>query len=164
MSQQRLDEIAEVLQVADTQMRVELLLDYARQLPALPPRLRAQREAGLNRVPECMTPVFLWIEPAEATAPSTAPSSASPAPGGLTEGGPHLRLFIDVAEEAPTVRGLLSIIVHAYDRDTAAEITELPLDLLQRLGLSDVLRMNRVVGLSAILSRIRRGAEAYLPI
>ncbi len=47
---------------ADSQLRLELLLDYARKLPALPERYQLARDKGENRVPECMSPVFLFLE------------------------------------------------------------------------------------------------------
>ena len=56
-----LDEIIEQFQWADADMRLEMLLDYARKLPRLPERFIAQRDAGINRVPECQTPVFLFM-------------------------------------------------------------------------------------------------------
>ncbi|MDY7108901.1 MAG: SufE family protein [Planctomycetota bacterium] len=137
----RLQDIIDTFRSVDEELRLELLLDYSRRLPALPDRLRAQRDAGLNRVPECMTPVFLFVERDGADSD-------------------HVRLFIDVADEAPTVRGMLGIIVAAYDGARAGEIGDLPADLVNRLGLGGAIRMNRLVGLSAILQRIRNEAVA----
>jgi cysteine desulfuration protein SufE len=131
-----LSKIVDTFASVDVELRLELLLDYARKLPPLPQRLRAQRDAGLNRVDECVTPVFLWVEKA----------------------GDALRLFVDVAEESPTIRGLLSIIVLACDGAAPEEIAALPADLLNRLGLQGSLRMNRAVGFSAIIGRIKREA------
>jgi cysteine desulfuration protein SufE len=117
-------------------MRLELLLDYSRKLPPIPDRLAEQRDAGMNRVPECMTPVFLWIE-----------------------GEPdELRIHVDVAEEAPTVKGIMGIIFSTFDGAAAEELQEIPLDLLNRLGLGGKIRMNRAMGVSAIISRVRRAA------
>jgi len=132
----RLNEIIETFASVDDELRLEILLDYARKLPPLPPELAAERDAGDHLVPECMTPVHLWIQP---------------------ENG-HVRIHADVAEEAPTVQGFLSIIIDAYDRGTAEDLTGLPMDLLNRLGLSRQVRMNRAVGLNAIIHRIKREA------
>jgi cysteine desulfuration protein SufE len=134
MGWQALDDIVETFQSVDASTRVELLLDYARKLPPLPARYEAERDAGLHRVPECMTPVFLWVEADDGT----------------------VNIQVHVAEEAPTVQGLLSIIVHACRGATPGQIATLPSDLMYRLGLGEVLRMQRVVGLSAIIERIRR--------
>ena len=37
---------------ADSQLRLELLLDYAKKLPALPERYQLAKEKGENKVPE----------------------------------------------------------------------------------------------------------------
>jgi cysteine desulfuration protein SufE len=134
---QQLQDIIDAFAMADDEMRLELLLDYARKLPPLPERLRAQRDAGMNRVPECMTPVFLFVE--------------------RDNGAVHLH--VDVAEEAPTVQGFLAIVIAAYDGASAEEFAELPADLLHKLRLSKQIRMNRAIGLNAITARIRRIAE-----
>jgi cysteine desulfuration protein SufE len=132
----RFDDIAEAFQSVDVQTRMQLLLDYARKLPKLPDRLAAQRDAGMNRVHECQTPVHLWLE----------------------EDDGRLRIFVDVAEEAPTVAGILGILVKAYDGAALSDAMAAPTDVLQRLGLAEAIRMNRVVGVSAMVGRIRNGA------
>src|SRR6266850_5666203 len=76
---------------ADKQTRLELLLDYARKLPPLPERFREARDLGLNRVPECQSPVFLFLEREN---------------GGVV-------LHADAPEEAPTVRGFVSLLARA---------------------------------------------------
>ena len=134
-----LHDIIAAFQSVDDDMRLELLLDFAKKLPPIPRRLHDQRDAGVNRVPECMTPVFLWMEP--------------------DDRDDTVRLFIDVADEAPTVRGMLSIIVRAYDGQPASDFRDLPSDLVHRLGLQHAIRMNRLLGLNAILARIRRQAQ-----
>ena len=65
---------------------------------------------------------------------------------------------MDVAEESPTVQGFISILVHACDGIAPEQVEAVPNDLLDRLGLSDAIRMTRAVGLSAILARIKRNA------
>ncbi len=130
------DDIIDTFQSVDQDMRLELLLDYAQRLPALPARLQAQRDQGMNRVEECQTPVFLWVE----------------------QEGDKVRLYADVAQEAPTIRGLVSILVHALDGATAEQVRAVPGDLLAKLGLDGAIRMNRVVGLAAMIGRIRRAA------
>ena len=61
----RLDSIIRRFQQADRETRLETLLDYAKKLPPLPARHEEARAAGLNRVHECQTPVFLWVESGE---------------------------------------------------------------------------------------------------
>ena len=132
----RLDEIIETFQSAEREMRLELLLDFADRLPPLPAEFRAARDAGLDRVPECQTPVFLRVQ---------------------LENG-LLRIYVHVGEEAPTVKGFVAILVKAFDGSTPDEAARAPSNLLNRLGLSELIRMTRTVGLSAILARIKREA------
>lgn len=135
-----LEDIAATFQSVDEEMRLELLLDYSRRLPALPERLHAAREAGLHRVPECMTPVFLLLE--------------------LEDG--LLRARIDVADEAPTVRGVMSIVHAAIDGREPDVGASVPLDLLRLLGLQGQIRMQRALGIASMLERIRRESQALI--
>jgi len=136
-----IDDIAGEFQSVDDELRLAMLLDFAKKLPALPPELQAAGSFEGRRVEECMTPVHLWV----------LPDGANPG---------AVRIHVAVAEEAPTVKGLLSILVHAYDGATPAEIAAIPDDLLARLGLTNSIRMNRAVGLNAIVARIKREAAA----
>jgi cysteine desulfuration protein SufE len=132
-----LQDVVETFQSVEPELRLELLLDYARKLPPLDPRFHAERDAGLGRVPECMTPVFLWIE---------------------LDDRQRLRMHVDVAEEAPTVQGILSILARGCEGATAAEVASLSDDLVEQLGLGGHLRMNRRAGVAAIIARVKREA------
>lgn len=134
-----IDDIAADFTAVDDDLRLSMLLDFAKKLPPLPPELEAEKDLDARRVHECMTPVHLWVLP-DADKPGA------------------VRLHIAVAPEAPTVQGILSIIVHAYDHSTPAHIATIPPDLLSRLGLDSCIRMNRAVGLNAIIARIKREA------
>lgn len=133
-----LDDIIDTFQSVDRETRLELLLDFSKKLPPLPPEHKAARDAGLNRVHECMTPVFLFVE---------------------RDNG-RVHLHADVAEEAPTIKGFVSILVQGLEGATPAEVAATPNDLVDRLGLADLLRMNRAVGLAAVLARIKREVAA----
>jgi cysteine desulfuration protein SufE len=135
----RLDTIIRRFQQADRDTRLETLLDYARKLPPLPARHEEARTAGVNRVHECQTPVFLWIE-------------AGPEPGDVVE------IHADVPRESPTVRGFVSLLIHGLQGMTRAEVAALPGDLLDQLRLAETIGMNRTQGLSAIVTRVRRAA------
>jgi cysteine desulfuration protein SufE len=117
--------------------RLELLLDFANNLPPLPPEYQARKRAGENRVHECMTPVFLWIEVRDGV----------------------VKIYADVAEEAPTVKGFVSVLAEAFGGARPEEVLQTPRDLLARLGLQQALGMTRMRGLSAILHRVRMGVE-----
>lgn len=129
----RIDEMAEEFNELEPRERLELLLEYADGLPDLPPRYEALRAAGQNRVPECQTPVFLFVE--------------------LQDG--QVQLFAGVPPEAPTVKGFLGILVEAFSDALPEEVLAARPDLLNRFGLTEALGMVRMRGLSAIIHRIR---------
>jgi cysteine desulfuration protein SufE len=132
----RLERIVAEFAELEPRERLELLLEYARQLPELPPRYQALRDAGLNRVHECQTPVFLWVE--------------------VRKGA--VQLYAHVADEAPTVKGFVAILADAFCGAAPEEVASVGSDLLVRLGLRDALGMIRMRGLSAILTRVRSDA------
>ena len=133
----RLQDIIDTFSSADEEMRLELLLDFSEKLPELPERLREQRDAGMNKVPECQAPVFLWIE--------------------QEDDGVHI--YADVAEEAPTVKGILAILCRAFNGAKPDEVADVPDDLLQKLKLDKQIRMTRMIGITGMLGRIRRQAK-----
>lgn len=134
----KLDRIVRRFKASDKQTRLELLLDYSKRLPELPDRYHAAREQGLNRVPECQSPVFLFLEAGE---------------GGVV-------LHADAPREAPTVRGFVSLLARGLEGAAPAEVAALPTDLLDQLGLSEALGMTRMHGLTAMIGRLRRMAGA----
>ena len=133
-----LDTIIARFKAADRNTRLETLLDYSRKLPPLPPELESLKAQGINRVPECQTPVYLWV--------------------GLDDG--KVRLHADVPRESPTVRGFIALLVKALDGAPAADVAKVPDDLLDQLALSETLGMTRTQGLTAILSRVKRSVAA----
>ena len=128
-----LNAIAEEFQMVDDETRLELLLDYAQQLPPLPEVYHALRDAGLNMVHECQSPVFLMIE--------------------VKQGVVHLHA--DVPDEAPTARSFTTLMVKAFDGVAPQVVFDAPDDILHRLGLIHLLGMQRIRGLSAIYRRIK---------
>lgn len=128
----RLDEITEEFRDADRQERIELLLDLAKTLPPLPDRLAASKDAT-HRVQECQSPVFLFVEKEDGT----------------------IRLHADAPIEAPTVRGFVAMLVEGLDGATPPEILSVPDDLVERTGMTEILGMLRVHGLSGVLRRLK---------
>jgi cysteine desulfuration protein SufE len=137
----QLDRITRRFAGSDTQTRLELLLDYARKLPPLPERYHAARDQGLYRVPECQSPVFLLLERDN---------------GGLV-------LHAEAPREAPTVRGFVALLARAVQGASAAEVAQMPGDLLDRLGLTEALGMTRMQGLTAMVGRVKRMAAEMTP-
>ena len=129
-----LDTLIPRFKAADRQTRLETLLDYSKRLPPLPERYEAEKQQGHNRVHECQTPVYLWVE--------------------VDQGRVHIHA--DVPRESPTVRGFISLLARTLDNQTPEVVAQLPDDLLDQLGLSETLGMTRTQGLTAILNRIKR--------
>ena len=132
-----LDNIIKRFQSADRDTRLELLLDFSDRLPPLPEEYREAVTQGVNRVNECQTPVFLFMEPAN---------------GGVA-------IHADVPREAPTVRGFLSLLIKGLKGATPDEVAALPGDLIDRLQLSELLGMTRMQGLSAVVQQLKRMAQ-----
>ncbi len=130
----RLDEEAELFQSADPETRLYLLLDYGERLPPLPARYAAARDAGLGRVHECQTPVFLFPE--------------------IHDGG--VRLHADVPRESPTVRGLVGLLAEALDGAPPEDVAAVPDDLLQQLGIAQQLGMRRQQGFAGVLFQLKK--------
>jgi cysteine desulfuration protein SufE len=133
-----LDTLIPRFKAADRETRLQTLLDYSKKLPPLPQRFEAAKEQGLNRVEECQTTVYLWVE--------------------VDQGRVHI--YADIPREAPTVRGFVSLLARTLEGATPEAVAQIPLDLLDRLGLSETLGMTRTQGLTAILHRIKRSVAA----
>jgi cysteine desulfuration protein SufE len=133
-----IDKLIRRFQGADTQLRLETLLEASKRLPDLPERLQGDRDREAHRIAECQTPVFLWLE----------------------REGDLLRLAADVPRESPTVRGFVSLLVRELDGQPVAVAAALPADLIHMLRLDEALGMMRTQGLTAIVQRIRRLAGA----
>jgi cysteine desulfuration protein SufE len=136
----KLQEVIAEFSDLEPRERLEMLLDFCEQLPPLPPEYQAQRDAGLHRVHECQTPVFLWVD---------------------VEQG-RIQIHADVAPEAPTVKGFVALLANVLSGAEPQQVADLPADLLQRLGLAEALGMIRSRGLNAIVHRIRHEARQAL--
>jgi cysteine desulfuration protein SufE len=128
-----LETIVAEMSEADRQERVEILIDLAKSLPPLPDRLACFKDAA-HRVEECQSPVFLIVEldPAQRVA-----------------------IYADAPIEAPTVRGFVALLVEGLSGATVEEILQVPGDLIDRIGLPEILGMLRVRGLGGILRRLK---------
>ncbi|HOW95847.1 MAG TPA: SufE family protein [Mycolicibacterium fallax] len=114
------------------QDKLALLLEFAGELPPLPPELQ---EAAMEPVPECQSPLFLHVD------------AADPA---------RVRLFFSAPPEAPTTRGFASILAAGLDGQSADEILAVPDDFYAALGLAALISPLRLRGMSAMLTRIKR--------
>jgi cysteine desulfuration protein SufE len=127
-----LDAIVSELSEADKQERIEMLIDFAKKLPPIPERFTALKDEA-HRVEECQSPVFLFVELED----------------------DRVSLFADAPIEAPTVRGFVSILVDGLNGATVSDVLQVKSDLIQRIGLPEILGMLRVRGLSGVLNRLK---------
>jgi cysteine desulfuration protein SufE len=114
------------------QDKLQLLLEFAQELPPLPADLE---EAAMEPVPECQSPLFLQVD------------DSDPA---------HVRLFFSAPMEAPTTRGFASILATGLDGQPREAILAVPDDFYTELGLAKLISPLRLRGMSAMLTRIKR--------
>ena len=130
----RLQEIADDFVGVPDQDRLQLLLEFAQDLPPLPARYAEHRDL-LEPVPECQTPLFLAVE--------------------VDEDG-RVHLFFDAPQESPTTRGFAGILHAGLDGLDAVEVLQTPGEFSSQLGLQDLVSPLRLRGMAAMLARIKR--------
>ncbi|MGO2002717.1 SufE family protein [Arthrobacter rhombi] len=131
-----LAEIIDDFNAVTERERLELLLEFSDELPALPERF-AEHPELLERVVECQTPLFLTVEIAATDAREVS-------------------LFFSAPPEAPTSRGFAGVLAEGLDGLPAAEILAVPNDMPERLGLTRAITPLRMRGMSSLLGRIKR--------
>ena len=130
----RLQEIADDFTAVADSERLQLLLEFAQDLPSLPDRY-AEHHDQLEPVPECQSPVFLAVE---------------------VGADDIVHLFFDAPPEAPTTRGFAGILHAGLDGLEAGEVLRTPGEFSAQLGLQDLVSPLRLRGLAAMLARIKR--------
>lgn len=129
----KLQELGEDFAALGVRDRLTLLLEIAGELPELPTRY-ADHPDLLERVEECQSPVYLFVE--------------------VNDGVVHI--FLTAPEEAPTTRGFASILHQLLDGHTVDEVLSSPEDIPDRLHLSEAVSLLRINGLRGMLNRIKR--------
>jgi len=127
-----LDAIVSELGEADRQERIELLIDFAKNLPPLPDRLAEHKDAA-HRVEASPSPVFLFVELED----------------------DRVAIHADAPIEAPTVRGFVAILVEGLSGASVEEILQVRDNLIENIGLPEILGMLRVRGLTGVLRRLK---------
>jgi cysteine desulfuration protein SufE len=135
----KLMEIINDFQMSEGREKVELLLQYADLMPVLPGYIQAQHDS-MDFVEECMTPVYVTAE----------------------QGVNGLHFYFDVPTESPTVRGFAAIMAIGLDGTTPEQILSIPKDFYLLMGLDQVLTMQRLNGITAILAHMKRIALQLL--
>jgi len=130
----RLQEIVDDFNAMTGKDRLQLLLEFSRDLPVLPGRY-AEHHDLLEPVPECQSPVFLAVE---------------------VEPDATVHLFFDAPPEAPTTRGFAGILHAGLDGLDADEVLATPVEFYSQLGLQDLVSPLRLRGMAAMLARIKR--------
>jgi cysteine desulfuration protein SufE len=114
--------------------RLQLLLEFSNELPALPARYLEHPDL-LERVEECQSPVFLFVD---------------------VDDSDTVHLFATAPEESPTTRGFASILVQGLSGLSVAEVAAVPDDYPSDLGLTEAVSPLRIRGMTAMLGRIKR--------
>jgi cysteine desulfuration protein SufE len=114
--------------------RLQLLLEFSNELPELPARYSEHPDL-LERVEECQSPVFIFVE---------------------VDDDDIVHLFATAPKEAPTTRGFASILVQGLAGLTVQEVLDIPDDFPQDLGLTEAVSPLRVRGMTALLGRAKR--------
>lgn len=128
-----LQQTAEDFHAMEETDRLQLLLEFSDELPQLPQRY-ADHPDLLERVAECQSPVFLFVE--------------------VTDGRVHVHAT--APPEAPTTRGFASILAQGLEGASVEDALAVPIDFPRELGLDRVVSPLRLRGMVGMLGRIQR--------
>lgn len=129
-----LAEIRDDFLALDQRERLQLLLEFSNSLPDLPERY-ADHPDLLERVEECQSPVFIFVEVDDASV---------------------VHVFVTAPREAPTTRGFASILAQGLKALTVDEVLAVPADYPLTIGLTEAVSPLRIRGMMALLGRIQR--------
>lgn len=115
-------------------LKLELLLEYSEALPSLPERYQNHPEL-LERVEECQSPVYLFVE---------------------LDDSKTVNIFLTAPDEAPTTKGFASILQLALDNQKAETVLAFEDSFVDALGITDLVSPLRIIGLQGMLMRIKR--------
>ena len=114
--------------------RLQLLLEFSNELPELPAQY-ADHPDLFERVEECQSPVFIFVE---------------------VDDSNIVHLFAMAPREAPTTRGFASILVQGLAGLTVDEVLAVPDDFPNTVGLTEAVSPLRIRGMTALLGRTKR--------
>jgi cysteine desulfuration protein SufE len=114
--------------------RLQLLLEFSNDLPELPAHY-AEHPDLLERVEECQSPVFIFVDVDE---------------------NRTVHLYATAPAESPTTRGFASILVQGLAGLSVDEVLGVPDDYPSDLGLTEAVSPLRIRGMTAMLGRIKR--------
>lgn len=129
-----LAEIRDEFLELDEPIRLELLLEFANELPPVPERYEGHPELT-ERVVECQSPVYIVID--------------------LDDDG-LVHMHATAPREAPTTRGFASILVQGISGLTVDEVLAIPDDFPHSIGLTRAVSPLRISGMTGMLMRAKR--------
>ena len=132
----KLQEIVDDFASMTREEKIETLIAYSETLPSIPDRLKDQRD-NMDDVPECMTPVCLLSEK-------------------QPDGG--VNFYFEVPPQAPTVRGLASILANGLNGLTPEEILSVPGDFFLPMNLTEAISQQRINGFIGVLAHMKQNA------
>ncbi len=136
----QLEQIREDFLALEVRDRLQLLLEFANELPALPEQY-ADHPDLLERVEECQSPVFIFVE---------------------VDASARVHLYATAPKEAPTTRGFASILAQGLGGLTADQVLNVPDDYPNTIGLTEAVSPLRIRGMTALLWRTKRQVREKL--
>ncbi|AMB58317.1 SufE family protein [Microterricola viridarii] len=131
---EQLAEIRDDFLALEQRDRLQLLLEFSNELPELPERYQDHPDL-FERVEECQSPVFLFVEVDEAGT---------------------VQLYATAPAESPTTRGFASILAQGLSGLSPEEVLAVPDDFPQTLGLTQAVSPLRIRGMTGMLARTKR--------
>ena len=130
---QKAIEIANDFSALEGNDKLELLIEISDQLPALPERYADHPEL-LERVEECQSPVYLFVEIHD----------------GIVE------IFLTAPREAPTTRAFAGILHASLNEQAVDTVLNFDDNYPSMLGITELVSPLRMRGIRGMLARIKR--------
>ena len=137
MVPEKLQTIVDTFQSAPKQLRLQLLLEYSKKVPPLPPELGS---GELERVHECQTPFFIATDVSDE----------------------HVQFYFDAPPEAPTTRGFAGVLSEGLNGLSPVEVLSTPDNFYEDLKLGEVISPLRLRGMTSIMGRLKRQVREHL--
>ena len=131
---EQLADIRDDFLALELKTRLQLLLEFSNELPELPAQY-ADHPDLLERVVECQSPVFIFVD---------------------VDDGELVHMFATAPREAPTTRGFASILVQGLSGLSADDVLAVPDDYPNSIGLTQAVSPLRIRGMTGMLARVKR--------
>ena len=135
---EQLADIRDDFLALELKTRLQLLLEFSNELPELPAQY-ADHPDLLERVVECQSPVFIFVD---------------------VDDDELVHMFATAPREAPTTRGFASILVQGLSGLSADDVLAVPDDYPNSIGLTEAVSPLRIRGMTGMLARVKRQIRA----